>query len=383
MDPISLSQDLIRCPSITPKNEGALELLQDWLSTLGFTCRRYDAEGIGNLFAYKGSGSPHFCFAGHTDVVPLGDASLWTCDPFKAEIKDGFLWGRWTSDMKCAIASFIAALAEFLKTPFQGTISLLITGDEEGEAIHGTQHVLPLLENEGHIPDLCLIGEPTSLHKVGDTLKIGRRGSVTGKLVCYGKQGHIAYPQNTDNPIPRLMASLQALYAYPFDAGTEFFESSRFEVTSIDVGNPATNIIPYKVEARFGIRLNTLQDADDLCEVVRAICAPLGGKHELSFAVHGNAFLTKDQDSIQLIQQAVQQVTGEKPNLCTAGGTTDGRFISAYCPVIECGMKEETMHQVDERVPVDDIQDLRKIYFAILKGFFLPESSPSGREKKS
>ncbi len=371
MDPILLSQELIRCPSITPKNEGALEVLETSLVRLGFTCERLDFEGIVNLFAHKGSRNPHFCFAGHTDVVPLGEAALWTHPPFQGEIMDGQLWGRGAADMKCAIACFVSALSQFLKEdPFEGTISLLITGDEEKEAIHGTQRVLPLLAERGDIPDFCLIGEPTSLNWVGDFLKIGRRGSVTGKLICYGKQGHIAYPQYTDNPIPRMMNCLQALYDYPFDTGTELFEPTRFEVTTVDVGNPATNIIPHKIEAQFGIRLNTLQKGEDICQMLHSTCAEHGDKHDLELTIHGNAFLTKNQDKITLIQKAVQTVTGHLPGLSTTGGTTDGRFISSYCPVIECGMREATMHQVDEHVSLEDIKSLTKIYYSILRGFF-------------
>lgn len=382
MDPIVLSQALIRCPSITPRNEGALEIVADHLSQLGFTCERFDFEGIVNLYAHKGSGHPHLCFAGHTDVVPLGDASLWTHDPFQGEIKEGQLWGRGASDMKCAIACFMSALSQFLKeNPFKGRVSLLITGDEEKDAIHGTQRVLPILVERGDIPDLCLIGEPTSLDNIGDTLKIGRRGSVVGKLMCYGTQGHIAYPQNTDNPIPRMLNCLQALYEYQFDEGSSFFEPTRLEVTSIDVGNLASNIIPHKIEAQFGIRLNTLQNGKDLCKVVRSLCEQHAGNHDLNLTIHGNAFLTQDQPKIELIQNAVKQVTGALPILNTTGGTTDGRFISAHCPVIECGMKEQTMHQVDEHVAIADIQILTEIYISILKSFYLPGYRSSAREE--
>ncbi len=371
MDALTLSQKLLRCPSITPHNEGALEVVAEALTGLGFTCERFDHEGICNLYASYGSGSPHLCFAGHTDVVPLGDATLWTCDPFGAEIKQGQLWGRGAADMKCAIACFISAIATFLKTsPLSGTLSLLITGDEEGAALYGTQYVLPFLEERGAIPDLCLIGEPTSLNVVGDTLKVGRRGTVTGTLTCYGKQGHIAYPQNTDNPIPRLLKCLTALNTHVFDKGTDVFEPTRLEITSIDTDNPATNIIPQKTEAKFGIRINTLQTGEKVCETVKTLCEAPGGKHELALTMHGNAFLTEDPKMIDLMQQAVASVTGTLPDLNTTGGATDGRFISKLCPVIECGMREETMHQIDEHVGLEDIQRLTEIYGAILKTFF-------------
>lgn len=382
MDAINLSQELLRCPSITPHNEGALEAVEKHLTQLGFTCERLDFKGIVNLYASKGSGHPHLCFAGHTDVVPLGDASLWTQDPFKGEVKEDKLWGRGAADMKCAIAAFISAVAEFLQTtPLTGTLSLLITGDEEKDALYGTQYVLPILAQRNQIPDLCLIGEPTSLYHVGDTLKIGRRGSLVGKLICYGKQGHIAYPQNTDNPIPRMLNCLSHLYAYEFDAGTDVFEPTRLEVTSIDVGNEASNIIPHQIQAQFGIRLNTLQKGEELCQEIRSICTEHAGQHDLTLTLHGNAFLTTDQEKISLIQKAVQEATGHVPALSTTGGTSDGRFISAYCPVIECGMKEETMHQVDEHVTLKDIHTLREIYISILKAFHLPDLMPSGTEK--
>lgn len=378
MDPITLSQELIRCPSITPHNEGALEVVEKHLTSLGFTCERLDSNGIVNLYAHKGSGHPHLCFAGHTDVVPLGDASLWTYDPFKGEVKEDRLWGRGAADMKCAIAAFISALSAFLETSsLQGTISLLITGDEEKDALFGTQYVLPILAKRNQVPDLCLIGEPTSLYNVGDTLKIGRRGSLTGRLICYGKQGHIAYPQNTDNPIPRMLECLKSLCNYQFDAGTDLFEPTRLEVTSIDVGNPASNIIPHQIEAQFGIRMNSLQRGEDLCQELRTLCAQHAGKHDLSLTLHGNAFITDDQEKISLIQKAVQHTTGHLPALSTTGGTTDGRFISAYCPVVECGMREETMHQVNEHVTLEDIHKLREIYISILKAFYLPDSPSS------
>ena len=371
MDPIALSQDLIRCPSITPLNEGALEVVERALASLGFACERFDHKGIVNLYATLGAGSPHLCFAGHTDVVPLGDAALWTCDPFAGEIKDGQLWGRGASDMKCAIACFVSAIAAFLRDKqLSGTLSLLITGDEEGDAKYGTQYVLPFLEARDIRPDLCLIGEPTSLDKVGDVLKVGRRGSVTGTLICYGKQGHIAYPQNTDNPIPRLLRCLTALDTHVFDEGTAVFEPTRLAITTIDTNNPATNIIPHKTEAKFGIRLNTLQTGEKICQIVRDMCAEHGEKHDLSFTIHGNAFLTEDQKTIDLIRDAVTAITGTVPECNTSGGTTDGRFISALGPVIECGMREETMHQIDEHVSLQDIHDLTAIYGSILKAFF-------------
>ncbi len=382
MNPITISQELIRCPSITPQNDGALEVVEKYLSQLGFTCERHDFEGIVNLYAYKGSGHPHLCFAGHTDVVPLGESKLWTYDPFQGIIDKGLLWGRGACDMKCAIACFITAVSAYLdKNPLHGKISFLITGDEEKDAVHGTQCVLPILAERKDIPDLCLIGEPTALKTVGDTLKIGRRGSITGSLTCYGKQGHIAYPQYTDNPIPRLLDTLQALYHHRFDEGTDVFEPTHLEITSIDVGNTASNIIPHKADARFGVRINSLQNGKDLCQTITSLCEKSAGKHELSLTVHGEAYLTKEQHWITLVQQAVQDVTGQAPAINTTGATTDGRFISAHCPVIECGMKEATMHQIDEHVAVEDIEKLTSLYLSILTSFYLPANAPSAREE--
>lgn len=370
MDPIKLSQDLIRCPSITPQDAGALDIVEKHLKNLGFTCERFDFEGIVNLYAQKGTGRPHLCFAGHTDVVPPGAEELWTKPPFEGEIKDGQLWGRGAEDMKCAIAAFLSALSEFKE---DASISLLITGDEEAEALHGTQRVLPILARRNLIPDFCLIGEPSAQREIGDTLKVGRRGSITGTLTCFGQQGHIAYPQNTDNPIPRLMACLQDLYAYPYDEGNELFEPTLFEVASIDVGNPVFNIIPQKAEARFGLRINTLQKAKELCKTLKDLCAKKAGAHDLQLTINGEAFLTEDTKAIKIVQDAVKKVTGALPSLSTTGGTTDGRFFITYCPVIECGMVEKTLHQIDEHVAVKDIYQLKDIYLSILQAVISAE----------
>ncbi len=382
MNPLKISQELIRCPSVTPRNEGALEIVSKYLEQLGFTCERHDFEGIVNLYAFLGEGSPHLCFAGHTDVVPLGEETLWTHDPFDGVVSDGKLWGRGAADMKCAVACFISAISQFLEiNPMKGRLSLLITGDEEKDAVHGTQRVLPILAERGDVPDLCLIGEPTSLNQVGDTLKIGRRGSVVGTLTCYGAQGHIAYPQNTDNPIPRLLETLRELYEHAFDQGNDQFEPTRLEVTSIDVGNKASNIIPQKATAKFGIRFNVMQTGEKICEVIRKICNHSAGQHELDLTIHGEAFYTNNPDWILKIKQAVQTVTGATPDVNTTGGATDGRFIISHCPVIECGMREETMHQIDEHVGLEDLDVLTKLYLSILNSFYLSDQSRSAREE--
>ncbi|MEB3701991.1 Succinyl-diaminopimelate desuccinylase [Candidatus Bealeia paramacronuclearis] len=370
-DPVSLSQELIRCPSITPEEGGALVLLEKVLRNLGFECHRLDYGDVSNLYAKIGTGSPHFCFAGHTDVVPLGDASAWTHDPFSGQISEGKLWGRGTADMKCAIAAFVVAVERFLsQNAFQGSLSFLITGDEEKDAIHGTVKVLEWLKNRNDFPDACLIGEPTSQVQICDMIKIGRRGSVTGKLTCHGKQGHIAYPAFMDNPIPRLLKTLQVLLENPIDAGSDYFEPSRLEITSIDVGNKASNIIPNKVTAYFGVRINDLQTGEKIQTWIEDVCRETAGHHDLEITCHGDAFLTQDQDLIKLVSLAVQNVTGRVPELSTSGATTDGRFITHHCPVVECGLKEATMHQIDEHVEVGDIEILTAIYERILGQFF-------------
>jgi len=371
LDVLALSKDLIRCPSITPEEGGAIQLLSKTLTELGFTCHRLDFGNVPNLYAKIGDGHPHLCFAGHTDVVPLGDVAAWKHDPFQGEVSDGKLWGRGTADMKCAIAAFTVAVQEFLKNKdFKGAISLLITGDEEKDAIDGTQKVLEWLKAREDIPDVCLIGEPTSQKEIGDMIKVGRRGSVTARLTCFGKQGHIAYPQFTDNPIPRLLKTLGVLLEKPIDLGSDFFEPSRLEVTSIDVGNSATNIIPNKATAMFGIRINDRHSGHEIESWLRDIAKKNAGRHELEVTCHGDAFLTQDQKFINLISESIEKVTGHIPEPSTSGATTDGRFITHYCPVVECGVREATMHQIDEHVEVADLEILKNIYREILDTHF-------------
>lgn len=368
---LTLSQALVRCPSITPIEGGAIQLLEKVLTDLGFTCHRLDFGNVPNLYAKIGEGHPHLCFAGHTDVVPLGDEAAWNHDPFAGEVIDGKLWGRGTADMKCAIACFVMAAQDFLKQgTCKGSISLLITGDEEKDAIDGTVKVLEWLKVRNDIPDVCLIGEPTSQTHIGDMIKVGRRGSVTARLTCHGKQGHIAYPQLTDNPIPRLLKTLNALIENTIDAGSKYFEPSRLEITSIDVGNTATNIIPSKASAMFGTRINDLQTGEKIEAWLHQVAEKYAGKHALEVTRHGDAFLTKDQGFIHLVSQAIKNVTGSLPEPSTSGATTDGRFIIHYCPVVECGVREATMHQVDEYVEVEDLNILTQIYSEVLRLFF-------------
>jgi len=371
MTALELSQHLIRCPSITPLEGGALALLETELVSLGFTCTRLDSGPVANLHARIGTSGPHLGFAGHTDVVPLGDANAWSVDPFGGIVKDDILWGRGSADMKCAIACFVSALKTYLdSTPLKGSISLIITGDEEGDATHGTVAMLPWMKDHGHIPDLCLIGEPASTSSPGDKIKIGRRGSVRGHLVCHGVQGHIAYPQKADNPIPRMLKTLTALSSHVLDEGSEHFESSQLQITTVDVGNPASNVTPAHIEARFGIRFNTHHSGSSLKTWMESVCAEYAGSHTLEVTLGAEPFLTDDTVAIERISKAIEASTGTRPDLSTRGGTSDGRFLIHHCPVIECGMTEEMIHKVDEHVPLSHIEALEGIYLSILKGWF-------------
>lgn len=381
-DPVQLAQALIQCPSVTPDDAGALDTLSLALVALGFHVHRhkFHDEGtasVDNLFAKFGKGGPHFCFAGHTDVVPPGDLSGWSVDPFEGLIANNMLYGRGAADMKSAIAAFVSAAARVaprLERLGKGSISLLITGDEEGPAVNGTVKMLEHITAHGEKIDHCLVGEPTSQHKVGDTLKIGRRGSVTGKIGVFGVQGHVAYPQRAENPIPRLVAILDQLAARKLDAGTPHFEPSNLEITTVDVGNPATNVIPAAARATFNIRHNDLHKAGDLEAWVRRVCDQVvqehGGRYELQWSVGGDCFLTQPGSFTTLVSDAVSDVTGARPALSTGGGTSDARFIKNYCPVAELGLPGESMHKADERASLADIRALANIYQRTLERYF-------------
>ena len=376
IDPVDLTRALIRRPSVTPRDEGALDVLQAALEPLGFACRRLPfGEGgsrVDNLYARLGDKAPNFCFAGHTDVVPVGDPKGWTVDPFGAALADGHVYGRGAADMKGAVAAFVAATARFLAESGkpQGSISLLITGDEEGDAVNGTVRVLDWLKAQGETLDACLVGEPTNPKRLGDMIKIGRRGSLTATLTVRGTQGHVAYPHLASNPIPPLVAMLATLTARPLDEGTEHFQPSNLEVTTVDVGNPADNVIPAEARAVFNIRFNTLHSADSLTAWIRETCAGAGAGHELAFKVSGDCFLTEPGDFTRLVSTAVEAATGRTPELSTSGGTSDARFIKDYCPVVEFGLVGQTMHKVDERVAVADMARLTGIYARILDAYF-------------
>jgi succinyl-diaminopimelate desuccinylase len=381
VDPIDLASALIRCPSVTPRDEGALDVLAAALEKLGFTCHRlrFEADGtdpVDNLYARLGTGQPNFCYAGHTDVVPVGDAADWDRDPFAGEVIDGVLHGRGASDMKGGIAAFVAAVSAFLDargSGFAGSISLLITGDEEGPAINGTRKVLDWMAENGERIDVCLVGEPTNPSALGDMVKIGRRGSMSCVLTVEGTQGHVAYPHLADNPASRLVRMLAAVIDHPLDAGTEHFQPTNLEVSSIDIGNPATNVIPAKATARFNIRFNDTHTSDSLLAWLRerfAAAAGDGARWTLDHHVTGEAFLTPPGALSDLIAGAVETVTGRRPELSTTGGTSDARFIKDVCPVAEFGLVGQTMHKVDERVAVAEIEQLTEIYRVMLERYF-------------
>lgn len=366
---LELAQDLIRFPSVTPDAAGSLSFIATFLENLGFETTHLPFGEVENLFAKRGEGSSKLCFVGHVDVVPPGDRTGWRVDPFAGVVQDGILWGRGAVDMKGAIACFLASVAQVLKTnpAFQPPISLLLTSDEEGPAVDGVQRVMPWLQSQGEIPNFFLIGEPTGLETVGNEIKVGRRGSFTGKLTFQGEQGHIAYPSLADNPIPRLLACGHALASLDLDKGNAYFEPSRLEVTSVDVGNPVTNLIPAQASLRFGVRFNTQHHFEELEEKVREVCEAHAGDHQLTLTHHGDPFLTQAQGPIQSVVQAVQAVTGKAPVLGTSGGTSDGRFLTRLAPVIECGLPEDTIHQVNEHVQVKDLEKLYNIYKYLIK----------------
>ena len=377
-DPVELSRRLIRCPSVTPADAGALDVVQRALEELGFSCHRllFSGEGtpdVDNLYARLGTGSPNFCFAGHTDVVPPGDAGLWQVDPFGGDIVDDRLYGRGASDMKSSIAAFIAAVDRFLTASgdgLAGSISLLITGDEEGPAVNGTARVLDWMRDNGETIDACIVGEPTSAAVLGDMAKIGRRGSLTGTLVVHGTQGHAAYPQLADNPLARMVRMLVPLAEEQLDQGSAHFPPTTASIASIDTGNPATNVIPGQARATFNIRFNDLHTADSLNDWLRGIFDGEGGRYELETSCSSNAFLTEPGPLSDDLVAAVEAATGLVPELSTTGGTSDARFIRAWCPVIEFGGVGATMHKVDENVAVADITALSRIYEMFLARYF-------------
>ena len=378
LDALALARDLIRCPSVTPADAGALGVLERALAPLGFACRRltFSAAGtpdVENLYARLGRGGPHLCFAGHTDVVPVGDRAGWTVDPFGAEVIDGVLYGRGAADMKGAIACFISAVSRFLAAragKFGGSICLLITGDEEGPSINGTVKVLQWIAEHGETIDACVVGEPTNPRRLGEMVKIGRRGSLIGRLAVHGVQGHTGYPHLADNPIPRLCRMLLAVTDEPLDAGNAHFEPSTLAISTVDVGNPAANVIPATARAVFNIRFNTEHTAAALEAWLRRKFDAVGGRYDLGIEVGAEPFLTVPGPFVDLVAGAVSDVTGAAPRFSTTGGTSDARFIRKYCPVAEFGLVGQTMHKTDERVQVADLAMLTEIYARLLDRYF-------------
>jgi succinyl-diaminopimelate desuccinylase len=383
-DVIELTRTLVRCESVTPREAGALQLLEQTLAPLGFTCERMDfteagTDDVANLYARIGSGGKHFCFAGHSDVVPVGDLSSWTIGPFAAELSGGYLFGRGAADMKGAIAAFTDAAARFLSKrgrDFGGSISLLITGDEEGPAINGTVKMLQRLAVRGETIDACIVGEPTSSKRFGDMMKIGRRGSMTVDLVVRGVQGHVAYPERLDNAVHRLSAIIEALVREPIDKGSTHFQPTSLQFTTVDVGNPATNIAPGTAKARFNTRFNDLWTSKTLFahlkERIERASEALGGNGtvEYSVQVSGESFYTPPGPLSDLVAGAVRDVAGVETELSTTGGTSDARFIRSYCPVLEFGLVGESMHKVDEKSAVADLKMLARVYETVLDRYF-------------
>ena len=378
INPIELSQRLIRCPSVTPHEGGALDELQNVLEELGFRCQRllFSEEGtpdVDNLYARLGDTRPNFCFAGHSDVVPPGDIDGWGDDPFSGVIIDGKLFGRGSSDMKSAIASFVSAAHRYIlkvDEELPGSISLLITGDEEGPAINGTTKVLDWMSKNNEVIDACVVGEPTNPDYLGQMIKIGRRGSLTGWLTVTGVQGHTAYPHLAENPLSKLVKMLEPLAEEQLDQGTEYFPPTTVAISSIDTGNSATNVIPQKVTASFNIRFNDSRTADDIEKWLRAHFDSVGGNYTLETACSSNAFITEPGELSEDLVSAVKDVVGTHPEMSTTGGTSDARFIRKFCPVIEFGVVGKTMHKLNEHVEVKDVELLTDIYTELLDRFF-------------
>jgi succinyl-diaminopimelate desuccinylase len=375
VDAVELAQALVRRPSVTPADAGAMAVVEDALKALGFECRRMRFGEIENLYARRGTAGPNLCFAGHTDVVPVGDAASWRQDPFGGRIVEGYLFGRGTVDMKGAIAAFVAAASRVLaKGEPQGSLSFLITGDEEGPAEDGTRKVVEALMAEGEAIDHCLVGEPSSSALLGDMVKVGRRGSLNAWITVEGVQGHVAYPDRAANPIPVLVKLLERLETHVLDEGYPEFQPSNLEITEVRADNEATNIIPASATARLNIRFNPAHTGASLVRWLSAECEAAGtdfkGKVRIRTAISGEAFHTPPGPFVAMIAEAVREACGRDPELSTSGGTSDARFIRAMCPVVELGLVGTTMHKVDEQAPVEEIQALSRLYEAVIDRYF-------------
>lgn len=379
IDPLQLTKDLIACPSVTPEDAGAQSVLKDALEGLGFTCYALpfsdeSGETVQNLFAILGDSGPHLCFAGHTDVVPAGDEAAWASAPFQPTVRDGRLYGRGASDMKGSDAAFVAAVSRFVAqhgAPKQGRISLLITGDEEARAVNGTVKVLQWMEENSFVPDVALVGEPTNPAHLGQEIKIGRRGSLSGAITVTGKQGHVAYQHLADNPLPELARVVSALSAHEFDQGNTYFAPTNLEFTTIDVGNEVGNVIPAQGQARFNIRFNSQWSGAALQARVQEVISSVSEKAEVTFHLSSESFLNEPSDWSACVQQAVADITGQQADFTTTGGSSDARFVTLYCPVVEFGGVNESIHQVDENITLDVLEDLTRVYNRVLERYFL------------
>jgi len=377
IDPVSLTADLVRCPSVTPEEGGAIDLLEQLLEKNGFSCTRIVRGQVSNLFAKWGTGKNGrvFGFNGHTDVVPVGDLSSWTVDPFGAEIKEGYLYGRGATDMKSGVAAFVASAIDFVNNkPPDGSIVITITGDEEGEAVDGTVAILDWMQQNGEKIDHCLVGEPTSPSQMGEMMKIGRRGSMNAKITATGTQGHSAYPDRANNPIVAMVKLLDKLESHQLDVGTEHFDPSTLAITSVDTGNKASNVIPAVTKAAVNIRFNDSHSGSSLVswlkDEIEKVSAEYRIKFETDFKISGESFITPPGELSDLISEAVKKELGVTPKLSTTGGTSDARFIKDMCPVTEFGLVGKTMHAVDEKVETKQINQLKEIYYRILEAYF-------------
>lgn len=376
-DPVDLTAQLVKCPSVTPADAGALDILHDLLGGAGFDCAWADRGGIRNLFARWGNKGNTRCFGfnGHTDVVPIGNEADWTYPPFGAQIKDGVMYGRGTTDMKSGVAAFAAAAVDFVReTPPDGSIVLAITGDEEAEGVDGTLALLEYMEKAGERMDVCLVGEPTCPNKMGEMIKIGRRGSLNAHFRIIGKQGHAAYPHRANNPLPAMMRLMDQLASHALDAGTDHFDPSTLAVVTVDTGNPATNVIPAECRGTVNIRFNDTHSGDSLSEWLEGQAATIreafGVQVELAIKISGESFITPPGALSDLVSKSVAAETGVTPTLSTTGGTSDARFVKNHCPVVEFGLVGQSMHAVDENVEIAQIHQLKSIYTRILKDYF-------------
>ena len=378
---LQLAKELIKFPTVTPIDAGIMKFLEKKLKTLGFKTkvlefREKDSKPVKNLYARLGNKGPNFCYAGHLDVVPAGDLKDWTVNPFKPSVKKGYLIGRGANDMKSSIAAFVSAVSNFIanKRDFNGSVSLLITGDEEGVAINGTKKVVEYLKKKKEKIDFCLVGEPTNPNKLGEMIKIGRRGSMTGRLSIIGIQGHVAYPNRANNPSTALVQILKELKEIKFDNGTKDFQPTNLEITKINIDNSADNVIPGLANAKFNIRFNNKHSSSSIKKKINKIIKKISNKnkskYKINYSVSGEAFLTKPNNTTYMIQNIIKKITKIKPKLSTTGGTSDARFIRKIAPCLEFGLVGKTMHKVDEAVSLSDLKKLTLIYSIILKNYF-------------